>query len=156
MACYGANFTFLGAFAELRKATISFDNVRPSVRPSAWNKSAPTRRIFMKFDIWVLFDTGEKRQVSLLSGKNKEYFTFLSVPRSILFRMRNISDKSFREKQNTHFIFSNSPPPRKKNRAVYEIMCKNTVEPKRPQMTIWPLLISRCVPKATDTHSLYM
>jgi hypothetical protein len=33
---------FLGAFA----ATISF----MSVRPSAWNNSAPGRRIFMKFD----------------------------------------------------------------------------------------------------------
>jgi hypothetical protein len=35
-----------GAFAKLRKATISFVM---SVRPSAWNKSAPTGRIFMKF-----------------------------------------------------------------------------------------------------------
>jgi len=37
----------LSAFAKLRKATISFVM---SDRPSAWN-SAPTRRIFMKFDI---------------------------------------------------------------------------------------------------------
>ena len=28
-------------------------SVRPSVRPSAWNNSAPTRRIFVKFQIWV-------------------------------------------------------------------------------------------------------
>jgi hypothetical protein len=27
-----------------------------SVRPSAWNNSTPTRRIFMKFYIWVFFD----------------------------------------------------------------------------------------------------
>jgi len=39
--------TFLGAFAELRKATITF--LMP-VRLSAWNNSAPTGRIFMKFD----------------------------------------------------------------------------------------------------------
>jgi hypothetical protein len=39
---------FLGAFAKLRKATIGF--VTP-VRLSAWNNSAPTARIFMKFDI---------------------------------------------------------------------------------------------------------
>jgi hypothetical protein len=37
--------TFLGAFAKLRKATISFVI---SVRLSAWNNSAPTGRIFKK------------------------------------------------------------------------------------------------------------
>ena len=40
---------FLGAFAKLRKATVS---LLMSVRPSAWNNSAPIFRIFMKFDIW--------------------------------------------------------------------------------------------------------
>jgi hypothetical protein len=38
----------LGAFAKLLKATISFVL---SVRPSAWNNSAPTDRIFMKLGI---------------------------------------------------------------------------------------------------------
>jgi len=37
----------LGAFAHLRKATVSF------VRPSTWNNSAPTGRIFVKFHMWV-------------------------------------------------------------------------------------------------------
>jgi hypothetical protein len=41
--------SILGALA---KATISFVMYfRPSVSQSAWNMSAPTRRIFMKFDI---------------------------------------------------------------------------------------------------------
>ena len=39
---------FLGEFAKLRKVTISFVM---SVRLSAWNNSAPTSRIFIKFDI---------------------------------------------------------------------------------------------------------
>ena len=39
---------FLGEFAKLRKATVSFVM---SVRPSARNNSAATGRIFMKFDI---------------------------------------------------------------------------------------------------------
>ena len=39
---------FLGAFTKFRKATISFV---VSVRPSAWNSSALTGRIFMKSDI---------------------------------------------------------------------------------------------------------
>jgi len=34
-------------------------------------------------------------------------------------------------------------------------MWKYTVEPERPQMTIWPMRISRWVSKATDTHSEY-
>jgi hypothetical protein len=39
---------FLGAFAKLPKATISFVT---SVRLSAWNNSAPIGQIFIKFDI---------------------------------------------------------------------------------------------------------
>ena len=38
---------FLGAFAKLLNAIISFVM---SVCPSVWNNSAPTGRIFMKFD----------------------------------------------------------------------------------------------------------
>jgi hypothetical protein len=41
-------YGFLGAFAKLRKATISFVM---SVRLPSWNISAPTGRIFMKSDI---------------------------------------------------------------------------------------------------------
>jgi hypothetical protein len=39
---------FLGAFANFRNATISYFM---SVRKSAWNNSALTGRIFIKFDI---------------------------------------------------------------------------------------------------------
>ena len=45
----GAVFVILVAFAEqIRKMTITL--VR-STRLSSWDKSAPTRRIFIKFDI---------------------------------------------------------------------------------------------------------
>jgi hypothetical protein len=53
---YEAATSFLGAFAKLRKATINFvmcPSVRPSVRPSAWNNSAPTGRIFMEFEYFL-------------------------------------------------------------------------------------------------------
>jgi len=40
--------SLLGTFAKLQKATIIFVM---SVRLSAWNNSAPTGQIFMKFDI---------------------------------------------------------------------------------------------------------
>jgi len=37
---------------------------------------------------------------------------FFIISPSFIFRMRNVLDKSLRENQNTHFVFSN-PPPRK-------------------------------------------
>jgi hypothetical protein len=47
--------------------------------------------------------------------------------------MRNISDKSCRENQNTHFMFSNFLP---ENRAVYEVTWKNMAQPGKPEITI--------------------
>ena len=41
------------------------------------------------------------------------------------------------------------------NRAVYGIMWENTVEPERPQVTIWRMRIACWILKATDTHSEY-
>ena len=60
--------------------------------------------------------------------------------------MRNVSDKSCTENQNTHFMFSNFFS---ENRAVYEIMRKNIVDPGRPPMTIWRM----CVVGWIQTHS---
>ena len=42
------------------------------------------------------------------------------------------------------------------NRAVYEIMVKNRVERGRPQMTILHMRIACCVPKATNTDTVYV
>jgi len=42
------------------------------------------------------------------------------------------------------------------NRVVPEIMWKNTVQPDRPQVTIWRLRIARCITKDTNTHSEYL
>ena len=53
---------FLGEFAKLWKATVSFVM---SVRLSVWKSSASTRRIFMKFDIW-----GGGRGVSKIRPEN--------------------------------------------------------------------------------------
>jgi hypothetical protein len=58
--------------------------------------------------------------------------TFLTISRSFLLRKRDFS-KSCRENQNTRFVFNNFFL---ENRAVYEIMWKNIVQPDRPQMTI--------------------
>jgi len=67
--------------------------------------------------------------------------------------MINVSDKSRRENQNTYFVFSPFFP---KNHAVYEIMWKNIVEPKRPQMAIWRTCVACWIPKGTDIHSEYV
>ena len=64
------------AYAELRKATISFDI---PVRPSGWNYSASTGRIFVKFHIWIFFRSVEKIPFSLKSDKNNRYFTCRTI-----------------------------------------------------------------------------
>jgi hypothetical protein len=46
--------------------------------------------------------------------------------------MRNVSDKSYRENENTFYVQKLFP----ENRAVYELMWKNMVQPDRLQMTI--------------------
>jgi len=69
------------------------------------------------------------------------------------FRVRNVSEKVV-EKIETHIL--GSITLFSKNRAVYEVMCKNTVEPGRPQMTTWRMHIVCWMPKATETHSEYV
>ena len=83
---------------------------------------------------------------------HEDRYTFMIIPRSFLLGIRNISDKSCRENQNTHFVFSNIIFL---NRAVYEIMWKNIVERGRPQMTIWRMCIACWITKATNTNSEY-
>ena len=86
-------------------------SVGPSVcfsfYPSAWNNSASTGRIFMKLDIWVLFENlSRKFKVPLKSDKEDQY-TFLIITSSIFLRVRNVSDRSCRENQNPYFMFNN-------------------------------------------------
>jgi len=59
---------FLGAFAKMRKVTVSFVMY---VHLFAWSDSAPTGRIFMKFNIYIFFrNSVEKIRDSLKSDKN--------------------------------------------------------------------------------------
>jgi len=81
-----------------------------SVRPSAWNNSAPTRRIFMKFNIWVFFENLSRKfqfhyNLTRITGTlHEDQYTFLIIFRSILLRERNVSDKSCIEKQHTFHV----------------------------------------------------
>ena len=72
--------------------------------------------------------------------------------RSVSLRIRNVSDK-FAEVIKTHSSCSTIFFP--ENRAVYEIMWKNNVEPGRPQKTTWRMPIVCQIPKATNSHSEY-
>jgi len=78
---------------------------------------------------------------------------FLIKSRPVLFGMRNVSDKSLKKKlkhvlYSIAFLFE--------NRAVFERMWKNFVEPSRPQMTIWRMRITCWIPRTTNTHSEYI
>ena len=59
-------------------------------------------------------------------------YIFTITSRSIFITLRNISDQSCRVNQNKCFIFNFFP----QNRAVYEIMWKNLVQPDRPLMIV--------------------
>jgi hypothetical protein len=96
---------FLDAFAKLRKVTISFVvSVCPSVHPHgtprlplggfSWNL------IFEHFSKICIHGSVEKVQVALKSDKKNENFTWRPVyicyvSRSIILRMRNVSDRSY-------------------------------------------------------------
>jgi len=79
----------------------------------------------------------QKVQVLLKSAQNNGYFTrslcaFVTVTRSFLLGMRNVSGENCRETQNTHFVFRNFFF---ENRSVYEIMWKNMVQSDGLKMT---------------------
>jgi hypothetical protein len=72
------------------------------------------------------------------------------VSRLVFLRIRYVSDRSCRVNQNTHFMFHFF------YFAFYEIMWKNILEPGRPQMTIWRMPFACWIPKATNTHTVYV
>jgi len=76
-------------------------------------------------------------------------YTFLIISRSVLLRMRNVSDKVV-EKIQTHILCSVTFF--KKNRVVYEIMWKYIVQADTAQMTIWRMRTVCWIRKATTTH----
>jgi hypothetical protein len=105
-----------------------------------------TGQIFMNF----IFECFSKT-CSLKSDKYNRYFTWSPIyifylSRWIHLRMRIVSDLSWRQIHNTHFMFNH----------VFQRSCcswdnaEKAVEPGRLHMTIWCMWI----PKATTTHLL--
>jgi len=79
---------------------------------------------------------------------HEDQCTFLTISCSLLLRMKNVSDKSCKENQNTHFMFNNFL----KNCAVYEITWENIVELGRPQI-IWCMCITCWILNGTNTKT---
>jgi hypothetical protein len=77
---------------------------------------------------------------------HKDQYTFMIVPRSVLLTIRNVSDKSCRENQNTYFNFNNFFFSK-----IIRFVWKYTVQPDRPQKTIWRMHIACWLRKATNT-----
>jgi hypothetical protein len=57
--------------------------------------------------------------------------------------------QTYSENQNTHFMFNSAS----ENRAFSQTMKKNTVEPDRPQMTIWCMRIVCWVTKGKTQNA---
>ena len=91
----------------------------------------------MKFDVRVFFKTLARKfefhynQTKITVTLHEEQYIFFILSRSFLLRMGNVSEKSCRENQNTHFVFNNVFF---KNRADYEITWENFAAPDRSQM----------------------
>jgi hypothetical protein len=102
---------FLRAFGKLWKATASSSCL--SVRPSVWKKPGPNGRIFMKFDIWAFLQNLSRKSkfhqnMTRITGTfHAVQYTFMIISRPFLLRMRNFSDKPYRENQYTYCIFNN-------------------------------------------------
>ena len=91
----------------------------------------------------ILRKSAEKIKVSLKRTRirvilSEGKHTFVIISRSFLLRMRNVSDNSCRENQNTHLCSITFF----ENRTVYEKMWNNIEQRGRPQMTIWRMGIS--------------
>jgi hypothetical protein len=71
---------------------------------------------------------------------------FLIISRSLFLVLKKVSDKCYRENQNTHLMFKN---PFYEN---FKIKWENMEEPDMPQMTIWRMCIACWIPKATNEN----
>ena len=123
--------TDTAAFRRVRQVTKSdywLPHVCPSVFPSSCNNSAPTGQIFMQLRIWVCFENLLRKfkfqwNPTRITGTLHEYlYTFITVSRLVLLKIRNVSDKSV-EKFKTYILYSLTFFPEKL--VVYEKMWKS-------------------------------
>jgi hypothetical protein len=146
---------FLGAFAKLQKATISFImSVRPSVRPNEtirlpleWFSRNLILQYFSKIcrENSSLIKIWQEERV-LYVKTNKHFWSYLA---QYFLEWKIVSDK-FVQKLETHilcsfFFFRNSCRLWDK--------VENTVQRGWPQMTTWCMRIACWIPKVKNTHT---
>jgi len=102
-----------GTFVKFWNATFSL----MSVCPSACNSAAHIwARIFMTFDVWVLFENLSRKfkshySVVRMTGTLPEQLcTFMITPHRISLRISNTGDESCWENHNTHIMSNNYFP----------------------------------------------
>jgi len=102
------NFAFMGAIAKSRKRISA--SLCLSVYLPAWKAAVPSTRVFMKPDTRRFFNNRSKAfnfhysLTGMTSPLNEDLWTFTIICLQFLPRMRNISDKSCRENQISHFM----------------------------------------------------
>ena len=147
--------SFLGAFAKLRKATLScVTSVRLSVRPHG------TTRLSLDGFLWnLIFEDfseicRENSNVIKIGQEQRvlyiETYTYFWSYIAHFFLEWEIFQTNVVEKFKTRILYSVTFF---ETRDVYEIMWKNFVERGRPQMTIRSMRIACWITKATNTHT---
>ena len=137
----------------MRKTNISFAMcVCPSVLPHGTR--LPLDAFSWNFILAIFRKSVEKIQVSLKSDRktdtlhvDRHMYIYDHIPLISSYNEK-LSDKSYRLNHNSHitsvtfFLII----------AVDDIMWKNIVEPDKPQMTVWRMIITSWITKATNTH----
>jgi len=142
---------FLGVYTNLQKATISFVM---SVCPHGTRLQLDG--LLENISECFFFSTICRENSSFIRiwqeqqhSTRRPIYTFDHISVSSSYNVKCFR-KSSTEYQNAHFVFCNFFFP--ENRAVYEAMWKNTVQPDGPQMTIWRMRIA-CAHPRLQTHT---
>jgi hypothetical protein len=131
-----------------------------SVPPFAWNNSAVTERIFVKFDIWLLFENVSRyfklhyNLTRMIGTLHEDRCTFMVISRRILLKMKRFRTKIV-EKMKTHILcsvtfFRNSC------RLWYSMQEYSTARRATDSNIIRRMRFACWITKATDTHSEYV
>jgi hypothetical protein len=160
-------FIFLGAFAKLRKEIIGFVmSVRLSVR---MGQLGSNRTDFHEIWYWRIFRKICRKKLKffflnltrITSNLHGYLFTYMITFRRILLRMRNVSDKLWRENERRHFVINNFFT--RKSYRLWDNVEKNGRARKygRTRQATDDNIIRRMrfacwITKATDTHSEYV
>jgi hypothetical protein len=129
-------FFFLRAFSKFRKAAISFvGRVCLSVSQSVSMKQLASYWTgFREIWYWVFLENISRKfqfyynPTRITGTLLEDQYAFIIISRSVILRMSNVSNTSFGENQNTHFLF---------NKFFSTVQWKNMELSGTLQMTIW-------------------